>query len=170
MAIYCLSLLTRVALGGLRLLLRVRGIRELISAHDSLLSHIARLTGTRCTAVPLLSESIWNPSSNWKSFRKRSHSPHLPGALLASHLRIQGPRQESRHNGLGFPGSSVLKNPPAHAGDVSSIPDLGRSHMPWSNKVWQPQLLSLYSRAWEPRLLKSVHPRECALQQGTPPA
>ena len=102
------------------------------------------------------------------AFSKRSHSPHLPGALLAGHLRIQGPRQESRHNGLGFPDSSVLKNPPANAGDLSSIPDPGRSHMPWSNKVWEPQLLSLCFRAWEPQLLKSVHPRERALRQEKP--
>ena len=28
---------------------------------------------------------------------------------------------------LGFPGGSVVKNPPANAGDVGSIPGLGRS-------------------------------------------
>ena len=30
-----------------------------------------------------------------------------------------------------FPGGSVVKNPPASAGDIGSIPALGRSHMPW---------------------------------------
>ena len=30
---------------------------------------------------------------------------------------------------LGFPGGSVVKNQPANAGDIVSIPDLGRSHM-----------------------------------------
>ena len=34
---------------------------------------------------------------------------------------------------LGFPGGSVLKNPPADAGHMGSIPDPGRSHTPWSN-------------------------------------
>ena len=29
----------------------------------------------------------------------------------------------------GFPGGSVVKNPPANAGDTASIPGLGRSHM-----------------------------------------
>ena len=29
----------------------------------------------------------------------------------------------------GFPGGSVVKNPPANAGDMSLIPDLGRSYM-----------------------------------------
>ena len=33
----------------------------------------------------------------------------------------------------GFPGGSVVKNPPADAGDVTSIPSLGRSHTPCSD-------------------------------------
>ena len=32
-----------------------------------------------------------------------------------------------------FPGGAVVKNPPANAGDVGSIPGLGRSHMLWSS-------------------------------------
>ena len=32
----------------------------------------------------------------------------------------------------GFPGGSVVKNPQANAGDLGSIPGLGRTHMPWS--------------------------------------
>ena len=32
-----------------------------------------------------------------------------------------------------FPGGSVVKNPPANAGDTDSSPDLERSHMPQSN-------------------------------------
>ena len=34
---------------------------------------------------------------------------------------------------LGFPGVSVLKNPPANAGDMSSIPAPGRALMLQSN-------------------------------------
>ena len=33
----------------------------------------------------------------------------------------------------GSPGDTVVKNPPAKAGDTGSIPGLGRSHMPRSN-------------------------------------
>jgi len=33
----------------------------------------------------------------------------------------------------GFLGGSVVKNPPANAGDTGLIPEPGRSHMPWSN-------------------------------------
>ena len=37
----------------------------------------------------------------------------------------------------------------ASAGDTGLIPDLGKSHMPWSNQAHVPQLLSLCSGAWE---------------------
>ena len=33
----------------------------------------------------------------------------------------------------GFPGGTVVKNPPANAGDMGSSPGPGRSHMPRSN-------------------------------------
>ena len=33
----------------------------------------------------------------------------------------------------GFPGGTVVKNPPANAGDMGSSPAPGRSHMPRSN-------------------------------------
>ena len=33
----------------------------------------------------------------------------------------------------GFPGGTVVKNPPANAGDMGSSPGLGRSHMLRSN-------------------------------------
>ena len=32
-----------------------------------------------------------------------------------------------------FPGGTVVKNPPANAGDTGSIPGLGRFHVPQSN-------------------------------------
>ena len=52
-----------------------------------------------------------------------------------------------------LPGGTVVKNPPANAGDAGSSPGLGRSHMPRSNEARAPQLLSLSSRAREPQLL-----------------
>ena len=45
----------------------------------------------------------------------------------------------------GCPGGTVVKNPPANAGDTGLSPGLGRSHMPQSNKARAPQLLSLRS-------------------------
>ena len=41
-------------------------------------------------------------------------------------------RDVQKGNDRDFPGGSVVKNPPANAGDTGSIPDQGRSHM-WRN-------------------------------------
>ena len=49
-----------------------------------------------------------------------------------------------RPNVLGFPGDSVVKNPPANAGDVSSIPGSGR--FLWRRK-WQPTAVFLPGKA-----------------------
>ena len=75
----------------------------------------------------------------------------------------------------GFPGGAVVKNPPANAGDMSSSPGPGRSHMPQSNEARAPQLLSLHSRAREPQLLspratttEAREPRARARQQEKP--
>ena len=32
-----------------------------------------------------------------------------------------------------FPGGTVVKNPPANAGNMGSSPGPGRSHMPWNS-------------------------------------
>ena len=76
----------------------------------------------------------------------------------------------------GFPGGTMVKNPPANAGDMGSIPGLGRSHMPRSNYARVPQLLSLCSRAQEPHQLsphatttEACAPKAWALQQVKPP-
>ena len=42
----------------------------------------------------------------------------------------------------GFSGGSVVKNPPANAGDMGSIPSPGGSHMPQSGCAQVPQLLT----------------------------
>ena len=57
----------------------------------------------------------------------------------------------------GFLRGTLVKNPPANAGDTGLSTGLGRSHVPQSNKARAPQLLSLRSRAREPQLLKPVH-------------
>ena len=77
---------------------------------------------------------------------------------------------------MDFPGGTVVKNPPANAGDTGSILGLGRSHMPRSKKARVPQLLSLHARVREPQLLSpratttEAHvPRTRAPQQEKPP-
>ena len=42
-------------------------------------------------------------------------------------------KQPNLKMGRDFPGGTVVKNPPANAGDTGSIPGLGRSHMTQSN-------------------------------------
>ena len=39
----------------------------------------------------------------------------------------------AKAGGRDFPGGTVVKNPPANAGDTGSSPGPGRSHMPWSS-------------------------------------
>ena len=43
------------------------------------------------------------------------------------------PSRTSNFVGKDFPGSPLVKNLPANAGDMGSIPDLERSHMFQSN-------------------------------------
>ena len=73
---------------------------------------------------------------------------------------------------IDFPGGTVVKNPPANAGGMGSIPGPGRSHMLRSNEARVPQLLSPRSRSREPQRLsqratttEARAPRACALQQ-----
>ena len=76
----------------------------------------------------------------------------------------------------GFPSGTMVQNPPANAGDTGSSPGPGRSHMPRSNWVRAPQLLSLRSRVCELQLLspratttEARAPRARAPQQEKPP-
>ena len=68
----------------------------------------------------------------------------------------------------GFPGSSVVKNPPASAENTGLIPEPGRFHVPQSNKAHAPQPLNLCCRARETQLLKPTCSRACAPQQKKP--
>ena len=63
----------------------------------------------------------------------------------------------------GFPGGPVGNNPPCSAGDVSSIPDPGRSHMPQSSWAPAPPLRSLL------QLLKSLQQREATEMRSPSP-
>ncbi|XP_068396776.1 histone H2B type 2-E-like isoform X1 [Eschrichtius robustus] len=57
----------------------------------------------------------------------------LPGEL-AKHAVSEGTKAVTKYtSSKDFPGGTVVKNPPANAGDTGSSPGPGRSHMPWSN-------------------------------------
>ena len=58
-------------------------------------------------------------------------------SVIVTHLYLGGrvflEGVDLRQIDWDFPGDAVVKNPPANAGDTSSSPGLGRSHMPQSN-------------------------------------
>ena len=66
---------------------------------------------------------------------------------------------------MGFPGGSVVKNPPVNAGDMGLIPIPGRSHMLQSNWTFVIEPGNHNYWACVLQLLKPMHPRVCALQQ-----
>ena len=60
----------------------------------------------------------------------------------------------------GFPGGPVVKNPPANAGDMGSIPGPGRFHMLQGSWACVPQLLSPRAAATEAVLSGACAPQE----------
>ena len=77
-----------------------------------------------------------------------SDTTERPSTALHS---IRGTVKSRR--GPGFSCGSVVQNLPANAEDMGLIPGPERSHMPQTNSVHVPKLLSLCSRAGEPQLL-----------------
>ena len=69
------------------------------------------------------------------------------------HLNLHSSQWTIKTPILGVPGDSVVKNLPASVGDMGSISDPERSHMPWGNQVQVSQLLSRNSRVQELKLL-----------------
>ena len=53
------------------------------------------------------------------------------GAVVSFHSELT--HQQLRNGAEGFPGGTVVENPPANAEDTGSSPGPGRSHMLWSN-------------------------------------
>ena len=72
--------------------------------------------------------------------------------------------EDQNHGQGGFPGGTVVKNPPANAGDTGLSPGPGRSHMPRSNWACTPQLLSPCATTTEAHV-----PGAHAPQQEKPP-
>ena len=59
---------------------------------------------------------------------KQSKSEKRKTNTIWYHLYV-----ESKIQHMGFPGGTVVENPPANAGDTGASPGLGGSHMPRSN-------------------------------------
>ena len=121
---------------------------ELLAPSDSNTNSICGLFTPTPTGHSTILFSYYLPGEETRSHQLGVSPTRLPSTLDAS--------QRSRL--LCFPAGSVVKNPPANAGDTGLIPDPGRSRKSWSNSIHVPQLLSLCSRAWEPQLLKPELP------------
>ena len=66
--------------------------------------------------------------------KKNNRGWHLWEYTLNQSLQDLRGKSENKIEQQGdFPGDAVVKNPPANAGDAGLIPDLGRSHMPWTS-------------------------------------
>ena len=77
-----------------------------------------------------------------KVYRKQKKMKEVNPLLSAITLNInelnfrvkrQRWQNELKNHDQDFPGGLVVKNLPADAGDIDSIPGTGRYHIPWSN-------------------------------------
>ena len=74
-----------------------------------------------------------------------------------------------KHKKLGFPGGTVVKKPPANAGDAGLIPGPGRFHLPRSN--WDRELQPLKPPCLQPVLRnepRTPQPERARSQQQEP--
>ena len=88
-------------------------------------SFISRNERSKKSAVKVRLKSWAHPKPNQGGAESRLGLKYL--------LRKKVLYSACKENMLGFPGGAVVENPPANAGDKGSIPDPGRSHMPWSS-------------------------------------
>ena len=105
-----------------------------------------RMDWLDCLAVQGLSRVFSNSTVQKHQFfsaqlssQSNSHMIHLYCKIItAIQLTPLSPHIKTfsgntRFTVSGFPGALVVENLPANAGDVSSIPGPGRSHLPWGN-------------------------------------
>ena len=81
---------------------------------------------------------IETPASNKKNqgYLQEELTPSLSKKKILQHVLVISKSEEAKKKPKtvrDFPGGTVVKNPPASAGDMGSIPGLGRSHMLRSN-------------------------------------
>ena len=119
------------------------GAPRATSVYDAVCALPAPLTSCSPISLPLLSppysvrhNSIEIMPVNNPTMASKCSSVRKSHTSLTSHQKLE----------VGFPGGAVVENLPANAGDTSSSPGLGRSHVPRSGWAHEPQLLSL--RIW----------------------
>ena len=92
------------------------------------------------------------------------HTALLSGPPADPVNNTRGFRRDTQEAAPGLPGGSVVKNPPANAGDMGSIPGPGRCHTPRGNEARVPQPLDLCSRAhcnWRVAPLTATGEKAC---------
>ena len=92
-----------------------------------------------------------------KGEKVKKEKTSIPEAPTTSQSFMDGPM----FGPLGIPGDSVVKNPPAKARDVGSIPELGRSPGEGNDKLLQYSCLKnpLDRGAWQATALEAAHKR-----------
>ena len=97
------------------------------------------------TKIPHASGQVSLHAATTKPAHPGAHTPQLERSLSAVTREVREPQWKIPHAATkiphattktcrrDFPGGAAVKNLPANAGDMGSIPGLGRSHMPWSN-------------------------------------
>ena len=68
---------------------------------------------------------------SWKGWFRPGH--RKPISFKFSNLILRAMGSLEKVSVRGFPGGSVVKNPPANARDMGAIPGLGRLHVPQNN-------------------------------------
>ena len=98
----------------------------------ALITHLVTAGGNQCIrALPpvVLGHTGHDHRGGSRTVQPRVWQYWVPIHQWLEEQRILWEENSSRD----FPGGSVVRNPPANAGDTGSSPGLGRSHMPQSN-------------------------------------
>ena len=101
-----------------------------LSLPDSFCPYKANLFDNPVLAIEVT--EVITESLSWNSRQHKIINSVFPMFLISINWASEQSMNYQKTQ-LGFPGGAVVKNPPANAGDMGSIPGPGRSHMPQSN-------------------------------------
>ena len=98
--------------------------------------------------VYLFLKHIWNIYNYWPCYLLQSKS-QIPMHQNHTDYNMWLQHKDTKPKLQGFPGGWVVRSLPANAGDMDSIPGLGRFHMSWNG--WAHALHNYWAYALEPR-------------------
>ena len=90
--------------------------------------------------------------------KEMMHTLDKTGCAWVCVCVFPGSKNDDVYFWVGFPGGSVVKNPPANAGDVGSIPGLGRSP---GERIGNPLQYSCLTNPMDKRSLVGYSPWGC---------